>query len=45
MCLGAMHLIRTVAGLGTYLHGIGYDLEQFMAELQAAGEYIMSQQK
>ena len=36
---------ETVAGLGTYLHGIGYDLDQFLAELKAAGEYIMSQQK
>jgi hypothetical protein len=35
----------SVAGFGTYLHASSYDLDQFLAELQAAGEYMMSQAK
>jgi AhpD family alkylhydroperoxidase len=36
---------NSVAGFSTYLYGVGYDLDQFLAELQAAGEYMMSQAK
>ena len=34
---------NSVSGFSTYLYGSGYDLEQFLAELDAAVEYITSQ--
>ena len=33
-----------VVGFSTYLHGIHYSLEQFLRELDAAVNYIKSQQ-
>jgi len=39
----ASWVANSVAGFGTYLYGSSYDLEQFLAELQAAGEHMMSQ--
>jgi AhpD family alkylhydroperoxidase len=41
----ASWVANSVAGFGTYLHGSAYDLDQFLAELQAAGEHMMSQAK
>jgi AhpD family alkylhydroperoxidase len=39
----ASWVANSVAGFGTYLYASNYDLDQFLAELQAAGEYITSQ--
>ena len=35
--------VNTVAGIGTYLHGIGYNVERFLKELDAAVEHIKGQ--
>lgn len=34
---------QTVVGFSAYLHGIGYSVEQFTAELDAAVTYIKRQ--
>lgn len=34
---------NSVAGFGTYLHGIEYDLDQFLAELEGAVKHITGQ--
>jgi len=39
----ASWVANSVAGFSTYLYGSSYDLDQFLAELQAAGEHMMSQ--
>jgi len=39
----ASWVANSVAGFSTYLYGSSYDLEQFLAELQAAGEHMMNQ--
>ena len=33
-----------VVGFSSYLHGVGYSVEQFVRELDAAVQYIKSQQ-
>ena len=34
---------NSVAGIGTYLHGVGYSVERFLEELEATVEHIKSQ--
>ena len=34
---------QTVVGFSAYLHGIGYSVEQFVRELDAAVAYIKAQ--
>ena len=34
---------NSVAGFGTYLHGIGYSVDRFLKELEAAVAYITGQ--
>jgi AhpD family alkylhydroperoxidase len=34
---------NSVAGFGSYLHGIGYDLDRFLKELDGAVKHITSQ--
>jgi hypothetical protein len=36
---------NVVIGFSAYLHGIGYSLEQFLRELQAAVDHIKAQQR
>ena len=39
----ASYAVLNTVGFSAYLHGSGYDLDQFLQELKAAGEYIKSQ--
>ena len=39
----ASYSILQSVGFSAYLHSIGYDVEKFLQELEAAVEYIKSQ--
>ena len=39
----ASYAVLQSVGFSSYLHGIGYSLEQFLKELGAAVEYLKSQ--